>query len=1143
MQVISRTLRASALSVSPLFSTRPLLFYYIRCGKNAPWNAAHVTFPRHRTPERALRASAVLVAGRPAAPGQFTSQENCYENVVGRDRAISVRLVLLATMLAVSGCANFRLPAIDPSGDRLFLPNPNYTTLAQDGLLPRLGGGRAAAPGAPATASPFNGPYEPALLNRHRGSLNNGQLGGFLRHTGESLRRWNDNTHRWLAGLHRGRTPYGSRIRTPATLFGDSAYPRTPLPPSCGPDGLAPAGGPCYPVGSPSASSLSATTPRTGGRVDTGLSTNCGAANARASEGRFAQIGPGVILARPRYTARVGDEVVVLGAIAAKSGIARGGEPVKWSLSRDSVGTIVDAARPATAGRRLFGLLRHTTARQADCGDCVQSITSDRCRVVTRSPRDPADDIYLKKGQTWVSVTSGSPGQSFVTLAAPQLGGKRVATAIIDWTDATWDFPRPVLASMDLGQLITRVYRKTDRSPLPNWRVRYRYVDGPAVIFEGNGSSDTIDILTDARGRAILTARPSDSEQGTTRFGIQIFDPKIAASPVHQGMGYITWSDSEPVGGPLVYPEEPTQIGPPDMGDDTGFDSAEPFTQPDPLAGDSTTVTPPITADPPIRSEPEETRLSINVTPPSDAVVGARARYVIEVVNRGDVDATDVTVVAMEPARGLRLIQRSITEPFRKNGRFGWALETLAAGERRVIPVDFEVRGLVVPELEFTADASNASNPVTSDPVRATVIPRNLVRPVISEPNPFAPEVGQGVVYNVAAANLIDRQLPVRLIIQDWSPGLRPITENAAGANAEVSSRNGIQYPPTGQPPIAIAPGDQLQPLPLPFETLQAGSQEFTVIVMVEDPNLPNAEPARERVVLNVRPATSLPPANQRPVRFESPRQIDAGTRGTVRVYVHNVTQVALRNVVLTYRGSRDLYPTADSQTGFRPSPDGLTYEWTLGDMEPGQNLAIEVVVEASNSPRRQAGVNEILVVSDRFQLGNVNSNQPVPEVVRIPIITPRNPRLNRREDDLRVRRTGIEARGPRLQAPQAESNALQTTLEISPREVITGDTFDILVRLNNRNQRSFRNVSVTLNLAPNIQVHDYHGPPTTGASISADGRHLHFGTLREVLPGEQLVMRAQVTAQRSGPTKTVARVEAIGLIQPIIVSSELTVH
>ena len=336
--------------------------------------------------------------------------------------------------------------------------------------------------------------------------------------------------------------PFGNATNAPA-------FATPPQPPLCGPDGLAPDGSPCYPIGSPSASSLAATLPGTSGVVGSGVIPS-----AQRGASRFAQLGPGVALARQHITARVGDEVIIVGGVQSRSGITRPGEPVRWSLSNDSVGTIIDATRPSqTHSDRLLGFLHRASARttvaRVGCGDCVRSITSNRCDVLVRNPIDPNDDIRLSRGQTWVSLTSGSEGTSYVTLSAPQLAGRRHATAQVEWIDASWECPKPVLSSLEgPGRLVTQVGRSSNNAPLVDWIVRYRFLDGPSARLGLTDAAQVIDVPTDSEGRSIIDVYPRSTESGTTRIGIEIIDPsRRLANPVGQCIGYVTWSESAPV--------------------------------------------------------------------------------------------------------------------------------------------------------------------------------------------------------------------------------------------------------------------------------------------------------------------------------------------------------------------------------------------------------------------------------------------------------------------------------------------------------------------------------------------------------------------------------------------------------------------
>ncbi|MEC7430147.1 MAG: hypothetical protein VYE28_10870, partial [Planctomycetota bacterium] len=69
--------------------------------------------------------------------------------------SFTLHLVLSLGLLAscMSGCSGLRLPAIDPSGERFFLPSGNYTTLN----TPEECGGCGIFP-EPAFSKPANPP-------------------------------------------------------------------------------------------------------------------------------------------------------------------------------------------------------------------------------------------------------------------------------------------------------------------------------------------------------------------------------------------------------------------------------------------------------------------------------------------------------------------------------------------------------------------------------------------------------------------------------------------------------------------------------------------------------------------------------------------------------------------------------------------------------------------------------------------------------------------------------------------------------------------------------------------------------------------------------------------------------------------------
>lgn len=1046
---------------------------------------------------------------------------------MSRSRAISIAMLAATLLLVAGGCANLRLPAIDPSGQRFFLPNPNYTTFARDGFLSRLhngeglGGGIGSGPlagglaGRSPNAVPLPGPYQPAFA------------GGLFNHDTTGLRRLHERKMQWWSNLvarHQdGPSLFGQRSRSPATLFGNAAYPRVPEPPQCGADGRAPADSPCYPVGSPSASSLAASV------------SNSGAGYGPTGQpgGAFAAIGPGVVVEQPRYTARVGQEVVVLGGILSGTGIPRGNEPVKWSLSNDSVGTIIDAARPVRARPGLLSFLHRAGSRRkaADCGSCVASVTAERCRIVTRRPGDPRDDVYLSKGQSWVSVTSGSPGQSFVTLAAPDLRyGRRVTTAIIDWTDATWECPQPALSSLEgPGQLITRVFKNADQSPLSRWNVRYTYIDGPKVrLSETDTTAVVANVSTDARGRAIMTAYPESTESGTTRFGIQIFDPDSPAKPVCQCIGYITWSESEPVGAELQYPDEPPYreadegeavLGPPQYGpgdEDVSPEPFEPF-EPQPESSPFSPENPATVDDrvtpPTTRPEPQPTRLAIRILrqTTNSVAIGEPVEVQVEIRNiSSNVLAERVSVVSRTDPNRLRFVA-SQPAPVPASGLQAWELGDIPAGQRRVIRARYNPVDAGQAEFRFEAGADNGVGNAVTD-TAAVDISANVIDLRVTPPA-RNPRVGQEFEL---AAELLNRSTTLRkvsLTAKAWSPGLVPNVGNSRINPAEgFGPKENIDLPSGPSGPIGF-----------PFRAVAAGPQEVTFEATVPGTTI---APVIRQVFVTI----ASPPEPKPNIVRQYYQQMPAGQSQVVDVRVENNGNAPLTNVKLRYRGDPDLFLTGDSTKPTAILANGLEYVWELGDVQPGPDSTrlIQVGIQAAENPAKRRASHSVSLSSNE---GDLPAESFEFEIV---------PTTSQR--GIRVQRAGLISNAPTL--PEATANnLLQATIQSIPSRVHAGEKFQILVDVNNRNENGFRDLAVGMELSKNLVVVQGSGPPLITSNISPDGHYLRFGLAREILAGERLTYQAWVLAKQTGAGKVVARAEAIGLLKPVIVGTEVLVQ
>lgn len=976
------------------------------------------------------------------------------------NRAIIRTMVLAPVMLVVTGCMNARLPAIDPSGRRIFLPSPNFTTVAQDGPLTALLHGRRL--GVPRTP-PTTGPYEPALLNRHRGSLS--RL------------------------FHREQT--GASALPFSSSPGGRAFTTPPQPPLCGPDGLAPDGSPCYPIGSPSASSLAATLPGGPGIVGSGVVPN----SQRAGVSRFAQLGPGVVLAQRHITARVGDEVIVVGGVQSSTGVARPGEPVRWSLSNDSVGTIIDATRPSgVRSHRLLGFLQPVSARTAaariGCGDCVQSVTSNRCDVLVRNPVDPTDDIHLARGQSWVSLTSGSEGTSYVTLAAPQLQGRRHVTARVDWIDASWSCPKPVLSSLEgPGRLVTEVGRNSDKAPLVDWIVRYRFLDGPSASLGMGDSAQVVDVPTDSSGRSSIDVYPLSTQSGTTRIAIEVIDPsRRLANPVGRCIGYVTWSESAPV---IPLPKSST-AEPPSFDDPLDSGTSTPTDTQPPIGTD-----PPFETSPPISPPPQSATLSIFAEGRPELRIGDTATYGVTVSNGSSVPATDVLVWLDTPPPALEF-DRSTPQAYVDRAQIVWDIGFLPANQTRTIQAEFKVQDVDDLALVFKAEGRNATR-VDSEARSRVTGPTLEVE--VSPPEPFVPVVGREVTFRIRVFNHTNRRREVELGVDSWSDGIAPQARGSA-----VATR-GITLPDS----VSVPPRSWSQWEQLPFDVREAGPQEFRATAT----DVASGERVEDRGLVTVRAAPELTMNMQ-----ADPSPVTAGATTMVTLVFKNTGGVPLTNARLVFFGDPDLWPIA-AQPEFSSSDGGRILTAPVQPIGLGQGLSLQFECRALPNPGKRSARLRARMLTDQGEFETQPLDIDIVEQGESPV----------------GRRTSFQRRA------RPSRDTLQVGIETSARVARKDDAIDYQILVENTHNEGFRDVQVTMEVGEGVQFTAADGPPGTESRLTANRLLLDFSAVREILPNEKLLFRARATPSVTGPAKLIGTVRAIGLPRPVIVVAETLVH
>lgn len=393
--------------------------------------------------------------------------------------APTIRTRFLAALLAAAAfvfwgslgeaSAQFRFPAIDPSGNRIFLPRPNSTTL----LTPNS-----------ASQNTVGNPLRP---------------GGFG------------------SGVFSGGTGSVNPLTSQPPVAGRQgpAFTQPADPPPCGTG-----------YGDPRGMKKKTYVPNP---------------NERKTRGQQGQI----LMSPSRIIAPVGSEVVVIAGICGGDGYFVTNQPLEWMLSNDSVGQIIEVGG---LHHPTFNSLVPPEAKKFD-GQYAWGRTGLKRVVLTRGTPTPCDDIELAKGQTFVSVSSASPGRTYITGVAPKAEGwdRRRATSMIQWVDALWSTPVPSRATAGtVYPLTTVVNRSSDAQGVKDWKVRYTIVGGAPAEFAPAGSQTAM-ATTDEEGRGIAQIRQKAGqfEPGVTQVRVDIIRPALFGEPellVESGLTTVTWS-------------------------------------------------------------------------------------------------------------------------------------------------------------------------------------------------------------------------------------------------------------------------------------------------------------------------------------------------------------------------------------------------------------------------------------------------------------------------------------------------------------------------------------------------------------------------------------------------------------------------
>lgn len=400
-------------------------------------------------------------------------------------RRLAAGLLLIFFALSFTACNQIRLPRIDPFGRSVFLPGES-TTLATNGpgclqrlcnrqtntnatlppgSFPILGGPQFNVPVAPVPVAPVPVTPVPAIVGPQ-------------------------------AGLGFG---------TPMMVQPQVVVPQLPGPAVAPPCDYQGAIGSCLELR----------------RKARELGVPAKNPNKLLRRGERGEL----VLTPSKIVAPVGSEVIVMAGICGTDGYLVPHQPLEFMLSQDSVGQMVDYSSRQTS--RLGQLVKHSNRKTS--GDFLNLITSMKEETIDRGTPTPVDDIHIEKGQAWVSVSSASPGNSYITAVAPksEAWDKRLRSMEIQWIDALWNIPTPVTATAGAKYPLTTNIRQTnDGLGVDNWKVRYEIAGGAAAQFLPNGTQ-TAEVVTGPDGNATVEIQQANDQTGpgTTFIRVDIIRP------------------------------------------------------------------------------------------------------------------------------------------------------------------------------------------------------------------------------------------------------------------------------------------------------------------------------------------------------------------------------------------------------------------------------------------------------------------------------------------------------------------------------------------------------------------------------------------------------------------------------------------